>query len=126
MTQSLGKFLGRLCLSAVFLVSAFTDIQNWLPMTMVLTHKGFPASPLFLSAAVLLKLAGGASLLTGIKSRWGAWALVVFLVPATILFHDFWASPAAEQPDQFMQFLKNTAILGGLLIVLADSKPPKK
>jgi uncharacterized membrane protein YphA (DoxX/SURF4 family) len=72
MTQSLGKFLGRLCLSAVFLVSAFMDIQNWLPMTMLLTHKGFPASPLFLSAAVFLKLVGGVSILTGIKGRWGA------------------------------------------------------
>jgi putative oxidoreductase len=40
----------------------------------------------------------------------------VWLVPVTLVFHNFWAVPAAQQQDQMINFLKNVAIIGGLLV----------
>lgn len=91
-------------------------------MTMVLTHKGVPFSPWFLAIAVLLKLVGGTLLALGIKTRWAVAALVLFLLPATFIFHDFWAAAPEDKSDQFIHFLKNGAILGGLFILAAE--PP--
>lgn len=47
--------------------------------------------------------------------RWAALALALFLIPATLLAHHFWGLPPADQSRQLTQFLKNAAIVGGLL-----------
>ncbi|MCS7271144.1 MAG: DoxX family protein, partial [Gemmataceae bacterium] len=44
--------------------------------------------------------------------------LIVFLIPATVIFHNFWAFEGQEQQMQMIMFLKNLAILGGLLLVV--------
>jgi putative oxidoreductase len=118
------KMIGRLCLSALFIISAVADCLNWLPMTMVLTNKGVPLSPWFLGIAVLLKLVGGSLLAFGIKVRWAVAALVLFLLPTTFIFHDFWAAALEDKSDQFIHFLKNWAILGGLFILAAEPESP--
>jgi putative oxidoreductase len=41
--------------------------------------------------------------------------LFLYLIPVTLVMHNFWAAPAAEQQNQIINFLKNVAILGGLL-----------
>jgi putative oxidoreductase len=47
-------------------------------------------------------------------------ALLAFLVPSTFVAHEFWkiAGTAAYTP-QLLNFLKNTAIVGGLLFIAA-------
>ena len=70
-----------------------------------------------LVVATALELVGGVSLVVGFRTRWGALALLIFLVPVTLVFHNFWAVPAAQQQMEMANFLKNLAIAGGLLIV---------
>jgi putative oxidoreductase len=41
------------------------------------------------------------------------------LIPTTLLFHNFWAMQGMEQQDNMIHFLKNLAIMGGLLILAA-------
>ena len=65
------------------------------------------------------KAAGGLSVLTGFKARWGALALVLFLVPVTAIFHNFWTLQGMEQQMQMIHFMKNLAIMGGLLSIVA-------
>ena len=56
--------------------------------------------------------------MVGFKARWGALALLIFLVPVTLVFHNFWAVPPDQQQIQTVNFLKNLSIGGGLLIIL--------
>jgi putative oxidoreductase len=72
-----------------------------------------------MTALALVVEAGGAILLIiGWKTRWVAWALVIFTVIATLAAHRFWEIPdAAQMMDQRIHFLKNLAIIGGLLFV---------
>ena len=61
---------------------------------------------------------GGLSVLLGFQTRIGAGLLVIFLVPVTVMMHNFWAStdPLTHQIERAM-FLKNLTMLGGALII---------
>jgi len=115
--------IGRLCLSAIFIILGVTDILHWNSTVGFLALK-IPAAPMMLVFAIILKIGGGILLMTGQRLQLGAIALIVFMVPATLIFHSFWNAPAAEYQNQLIQFLKNLAIIGGLLMILAPTKRP--
>ncbi len=66
----------------------------------------------------IIALTGGLSVLLGYQTRLGAWLLVIFLVPVTLMMHNFWAvsDPGASQIEKAM-FLKNVTMLGGALLI---------
>ena len=68
------------------------------------------------------QLAAGAALALGIKPRFSAAVLAASLLPTTIAGHAFWTvdDPSERRVEQ-LQFLKNMAMLGGLLFALIDS-----
>lgn len=104
--------LGRLCLSALFLGDAFAKITDFDGTRAGMESVGMPSPTILLVGAILLLVVGGLSVLLGFQARTGAVLLVIFLVPATYYFHlDF------DDPMQKIQFMKNLAILGGLLYV---------
>jgi len=63
-------------------------------------------------------------LLTGFQAKYAALAIVLWLIPVTLVFHHFWGIPDAQKQDQMVNFLKNLAIMGGLLVV-AYASPGK-
>jgi uncharacterized membrane protein YphA (DoxX/SURF4 family) len=78
-----------------------------------------PVDAVRLNAAV--HLGAGVLLATGVMSRLAAAALAVSLVPTTIAGHPFWEiEDPVNRSRQQTQFLKNMAILGGLLVVAFD------
>jgi putative oxidoreductase len=105
--------VARLGLGAIFLISGVGKLAAWSATAAFAASKGVPT--VLLAAATVLELLGAISVLTGWKARWGAAALVAFLVPVTLVFHDFWAYQGAEAQLQTIQFLKNVGIGGGLL-----------
>lgn len=107
---------GRLGLGAIFLISGLGKLASWADTVAYAGAKGVPE--LLLAGAVALEIAGGLSLLAGLKTRWGVAALLAFLIPATLVFHGFWAYAGAEAHLQSIQFLKNVSIGGGLLTLL--------
>ena len=68
-----------------------------------------------LAITLLIEIGGGLLLLTGFQARYAALVIAPWLVPVTLVFHNFWAVPAQQQ-DQMINFLKNLAIIGGLLV----------
>lgn len=84
--------------------------------------KGLPAPNLSVYGSGVLLILGGASVVLGVAPVVGAAALVVFLAVATPLFHDFWTVEDPEQRQAEMtNFLKNVALVGGALVLLAVS-----
>jgi putative oxidoreductase len=77
--------------------------------------------PFFLAAAVALELAAGVALLVGWYARPAAAALILFLVPTTLIFHDFWQYEGRAQQEQMIHFMKNLGLLGGLVLAAADT-----
>lgn len=110
---------GRILLSAIFLMSGFGKITDFSGTTGYMASHGMPAVSFLLVMAILFELFGGLSVLTGFKARWGAVALIVFLIPATLIFHAFWAVEPDQVRMQTINFMKNLAIMGGLLQIVA-------
>jgi putative oxidoreductase len=114
--------VARLGLGAIFVISGAGKLAAWSGTAAYAGSKGVPT--VLLAAATALELLGAISVLAGWKARWGAAALVVFLVPVTLVFHGFWAYQGAEAQLQTIQFLKNVAIGGGLLAIIAAGPGP--
>lgn len=102
---------GRVFIAAIFLASAVGKMTNFQGTTDYMAAHGMPMVNLLCMSAIGIEVMGGLSLVLGYYARWGAVALLVFMVPATLIFH--------LAPDQRIQFLKNMAIIGGLLQVAA-------
>lgn len=111
--------LGRLCLAALFISAGLSKIIQYDQTVQYMASKGMTMVPLFLFGAAAIEIIGGCSLLAGYKTRWGAALLILFLIPVSAIFHDFWFANDAERPLQMVLFMKNVGIFGGLLYVLA-------
>lgn len=129
-------FLARVSLSMIFIASSLKKIFNWydtennLISVFVEWHsylnndflKDFfsnllPWAPLALVLATILELFGALLILFGIKPRLGAVLLIIFLIPTTILMHHFWFLENSTRQIELAMFMKNLAIIGGLLFV---------
>lgn len=105
--------IARVLLSALFLWSGVNKILHPAQTQQYMAAHGMPLTGLFLVAAIAVELGGGLSVLLGYRSRIGAAALALFLIPATLIFHS-----ALNDPMQQIQFMKNLAIFGGLLMII--------
>jgi putative oxidoreductase len=117
--ENVVSLIGRILLSLIFLASGLGKISDWSGTAGYMTAKGMVAVPFFLTMAILFEIVGGLSVLTGFKARWGAAALFLFMIPTTATFHNFWAFEGMERQMQMIHFMKNLAIMGGLLSVVA-------
>ena len=117
--QALLPLLGRIMLAAIFLSSAINKIRGFEDVSSMMSDKGIPLADVLLLGAITFLLLGSIALILGIKARWGAVLLIVFLIPATIIFH-----PPTGSEEDLIQFMKNLAIAGGLCMVVAYGAGP--
>ena len=146
--KSLLMVLGRAALSFVFLGAVAGKVLDWdsnhqymldglcswytatasIPQLQELFGMVIPNSHFLLILAMTLEGLGGLLVLFGVKPRFGAFLLLLFIIPTTILMHAFWMVSPSEKELQMIMFLKNISIMGGLLILLASGgkeKAPK-
>jgi putative oxidoreductase len=111
--------IGRLALVALYLESAVGKFGALDGIAGALAVMGYPAALLFAAVAAAGELAGALGVAAGLFTRYAALGLVVFTVVATASFHIFWAFEDAARADQYMHFMKNFGLAGGLLILAA-------
>jgi uncharacterized membrane protein YphA (DoxX/SURF4 family) len=132
-------------LSAVFLAGAVNKIIHWHESEKTVMNAlcdwqayiGFsesaqscfsilmPWTPLLLISATLFELVGGLLVLLGVREKLGAFLLILFLIPTTVIMHQFWFIEGSARELQTVMFLKNLAILGGLLMILLSKDTGK-
>jgi putative oxidoreductase len=111
--------VGRLLLAWMFVPAGFSKIGGYAGTVGYATSAGLPLPEVGVSIAIVIELIGGLMLLVGFKTRWAALALAVFTAVASFFFHNYWATPEAQQMMQKLMFNKNLAIVGGLLAFAA-------
>jgi len=106
---------GRVFYSVIFVAASFAHFSQ--QTIAYAAHAGVPLAAVAVPLSGLIALAGGLSILLGYRARIGAWLLVVFLVPVTLMLHAFWAvhDSVAVQVQEAM-FMKNLSMLGGALV----------
>jgi putative oxidoreductase len=122
--NSIGPLLGRVLIALIYLLSGFGKITGFESTVGYIASKNLPLPQVAAIGAIIVELGGGMLVVVGWKARWAAAALFVFTALAALLFHNFWAVPAAEAPNQTTHFLKNVCILGGLLYVAIHGSGP--
>ena len=125
--KTYGPAAGRFLITLLFLRAALGKITGFTAVAGMMAKKGVPFAEVFLAGAIVLEVAGGLMVLLGWHARLGALLLAVFLVPATLMFHNFWAVDPAqmrEAVNQANHFYKNVSILGGLVFIIGMGPGP--
>ncbi len=114
--MALFSLLGRLLLTVVFFVSVPSHFG---PVDLrYAVAAGVPFAKLVVPATGLLALIGSISVLLGYRAKVGAWLLVLFLVPVTLVMHKFWGTNNAMMAQlQMSMFIRNVSIIGGALLL---------
>jgi putative oxidoreductase len=109
--------IARACFALIFIVAVF-DCFTGATIDHAAAH-GVPLAGVVVPLSGILALAGGISVLLGYRARFGAFLIVLFLVPVTLVMHRFWGlhDPHLAALQQEM-FLKNVSIFGGALLVI--------
>ena len=119
-----GPLVGRVLLALIFIIAGFGKITGFDGTVGYITSVGLPAPQLAAVVAIIVEFGGGIMLVLGWKARLAAAALFIFTLVAGFLFHAFWSSPADQAMMQQIQFMKNLAIMGGMLYIVVYGSGP--
>ena len=100
----------RICLCLIFLKAGISHIIGYSGTVEMMTNNGLPIPGILLLFTIVFQLIGGLCLLLGYKVKLGSLLLIIFLIPATLVFHN----PVSD----INGFLKNIGLIGGLLMVM--------
>lgn len=151
--KDIADLIARMCLAFIFLFEAYDSTFYFKQTKAQMIEHGLTWNTEFLLiCGIVLLVLGGIMLLTGYRSSFGVVMLLMYWIPVTFIVHDFWKIPrdcqfsvdCLQMADEYRRmqsiiFMKNIAILGGLLMVwvngsgrwsikrlFATTKVPKK
>lgn len=115
--EALLSVVARILLSQIFILSGWSKITGYAGTQDYMAAAGVPG--FLLPLVILTELGGGILLLVGFKARWAALALAGFTLLTAVMFH---FEPGNQQ--QMINFMKNLAMAGGLLLVVRSGAGP--
>ena len=102
---------GRILFSVLFILSALGHFKQ--STIAYSASKGVPFASVLVPFSGVMELVGGISIIIGYEARIGAWLLVLFMIPVTFVFHQFWKIKDPMQKQMEMAtFMKNISIYG--------------
>ena len=114
---------GRFFYALVFLLSSPGHFQRS-TMDYAAGH-GVPMANILSPLSGLMILIGSLSIMLGYKSRFGALLIILFLIPVTLVMHDFWnLTDPMQVMFQRAMFMKNTSMLGAALLIFYFGSGP--
>lgn len=116
--QSILLLLGRVSLSLSFFFLAYQKITHWDDTVNYLISWAVPETAMVLFVATLIEIFGAISLVLGIKVRYVAGLLALYLIPYTVLFHGYWYFVGTDVALHTILLLHNIALFGGLLYMV--------
>lgn len=113
--------IARICLATIFLFEAYDSIAYFQQTKNTMTTYGLTWNQDFLLLATIILLSlGGILILIGYKASFGAFLLLLYWVPVTFIVFSFWNDPVEIRRLQSIMFMKNIAIIGGLLAIMVN------
>ena len=116
--------VARVLLALMFILGGFSKFAGLEGTAGYIASKGLPMPAVLAFLTAALEVVGGIALAIGFHARIAALALALFTLLASILFHNFWAAPADQAFMQQLMFMKNLAVVGGLLFVFSLGAGP--
>ena len=117
--QSNMMLVGRIAMAVLFLIPGIQKLMAVAGTAGYFAKLGFPMPGVMVWVSIVIEIGGAVLLILGWQTRRIAWLLILFVVIATAMAHRFWEVDAAQYGAQLNYFLKNLAVVGGLLYVAA-------
>ena len=112
--------LGRFLLGMYFILPGIQKIAEFDKMSAYMQAHDVPLISILLPLTILIQLTAGAALIIGFKGRLAAFLLAGLTLVINFYMHNFWSmEDGAARIHEMQNFIKNMAIMGGLLIVAA-------
>jgi putative oxidoreductase len=118
-TTDITLLLGRLAMAAIFVPSGFNKLVSLDRFSASLANRGVAFAYALAIVGASVELFGSICIAIGFKTRYVALLMGVFTIAAAVISHRFWDVPDAASAQQYTQFMKNTAIFGGFLLLFA-------
>jgi putative oxidoreductase len=116
--------LGRVIFGGYFVMSGINHFKKMGQMSQYAAMKNVPNPDLTVRATGALLIAGGTSILLGLKPKIGTAAIIGFLAGVSPLMHDFWKQDSPEQRmSELVNFTKNMALVGGAMALMGVEEP---
>ncbi|WP_306349753.1 DoxX family protein [Flavobacterium sp. '19STA2R22 D10 B1'] len=108
--------IGRILFSLIFMYSSIVMFSS--DYVYQAEIKGVPLAFILIPFAGILQLVGTLSILFGFMAKWGAWIVIIFLIPVSLIINSFWKidDPMLHQLES-LTFMKNMSIIGGALMI---------
>ena len=116
--------VGRILIAFMFMQSGYGKLMDLTGTAGYIASGGLPNSTALAGLTGVFELVAGLAVLIGFKGRWAALLLAGFTLVAGLLYHRYWAVPADQQLVVQLLFMKNLAIVGGLLVIAALGTGP--
>jgi putative oxidoreductase len=119
-----GPLVGRVMLALMFIIAGFEKITGFDGTIGYMQAHNMPMTQVLAVIAIIIELGGGIMIAVGWKARWAAAAIFIFVLVILFVFHAFWAVPADQVQLQRIFFLKNLAVMGGMLYIIVYGSGP--
>ncbi|MGD0781591.1 MAG: DoxX family protein [Candidatus Aminicenantales bacterium] len=115
--------IGRVLAGSFYIYSGVKHFLGLSQLAGYARMNGVPLPEIAVAGTGLLIIAGGFSILLGYRPRLGIAAIILFLVPVTLMMHSFWAQEGAARASNLVNFTKNLALLGSALMFVPIPRP---
>ena len=116
--------IGRLIFGGFFITAGVNHFRQRKETSQYAAAKSVPLPEVAVTASGAMLIAGGTSILLGVKPKLGALAVMGFLVGVSPVIHDFWkAQDPAQRENDRINFMKNLGLLGGALALMGVEEP---
>ena len=109
--------VARVLMMSLFVISGFGKIADFGGTVDYMQYVNAPLPQVAAVVAIVMELFVGLALLVGFRVRVLALALLVFVAGTSLIGHPFWTMTGDSRDLNQVQFLKNLAIMGGLLLL---------
>ena len=119
--KDIADLLGRICISLIFVYEAIDTLLFYDNTKRTMLEYGLTWKQDFLLITVVCFLVVGAIMvLIGYYANIGAFLLLLYWLPFTLIVYSFWNDPLPHQRVNALYFMRNMAVCGGLLLLIAN------
>ncbi len=116
--------IGRLVFGGFFLYNGINHLKERKSLAQYAEGKNVPMADAVVAATGVVLLAGGTSILLGVKPKLGTAAIAGFLAGVSPVMHDFWRiNEPNQRMNEMINFSKNMALLGSALALMGVDEP---
>ena len=110
--------IGRILFGLLFVFNGLNHFMQLDALTQYAASQGVPMPQVAVIVTGAMILLGGLSIIFGYQRKVGLWLLIVFLIPTSLIMHQFWALEGQQAQTQMAHFLKNLSLAGAALALL--------